>query len=383
MPASLWLLALLFLAVASGFLLGRLDRLRLPRRRRLRPSHLPMRLGEPADQALRTMLDNLDCSPEEIDTPLALGRLYRKRGELDRATLIHQRMLDNKHLPESVREDVELELARDFLAAGLLDRAEQVLQQTVDRGGRHAPAAMRHLMSIFEQERDWHSALAMGERLLRRQGDIAPVLAQYCCELAERLLEHEPKAARRLLRRALALDGQCVRASLLQGQLEIRTGQWENALRALRRIRRQNPAFLDQALDDLERCYQALGREDDMLSFLLEACLTAPSSLLVVKLAQVLRERAGAQEATLFLAQYMKQVPSLQGLHEIVEMNLGQAGGSTREHLDTLHQLTRQLLARRTAFQCSQCGFSAQALHWQCPGCKHWATIAPAPSTVV
>ncbi|AJD48551.1 tetratricopeptide repeat protein [Isoalcanivorax pacificus W11-5] len=384
MQTSLWLLALLFAAIAIGFLLGRLDR--FPRRRKSRalPRSVDFLLGEPSDRTLRAMVENLDTHPDTLDTHLALGRLFRKRGELDRATLIHQGMLDNSRLPEKVREDVELELARDFLSAGLFDRAEQVLQHMVDHDGRHAAVAMRHLMSIFEQERDWHSALAIGERLLRRNRDVAPVLAQYCCELAERLTaQQELNAARRLLRRALAFDGQCVRASLLQGRLEIQAGYWDNALRALRRVRRQNPLFLDQVLDDLERCYRALGREEDMLSFLLDACLETPSNALVVRLAGILRERAGEREASLFLAQYMKKFPSVQGLNEIIEMNRDTTQGNAREYLDTLRTLTQRLLAERPVYHCVQCGFRPHALHWQCPGCKGWATIAPVSGAMV
>ena len=182
MISSPWLLLALFLAIAAGFFLGRME---TRRRRRLRrgPRGLPTFLSRdtttsPRDHALEALLSSTDTDPDTVDTHLAMGRLFRKRGELERATRLHQRMADNPELPETVREDAALELARDYLSAGLLDRAEALLQHMVDHGNRHAPLAMRQLMMLFEQERDWHSALNTGERLLRRDASVAPVLAQ-------------------------------------------------------------------------------------------------------------------------------------------------------------------------------------------------------------
>lgn len=392
MISSPWLLLALFLAIAAGFFLGRME---TRRRRRLRrgPRGLPTFLSRdtttsPRDHALEALLSSTDTDPDTVDTHLAMGRLFRKRGELERATRLHQRMADNPELPETVREDAALELARDYLSAGLLDRAEALLQHMVDHGNRHAPLAMRQLMMLFEQERDWHSALSTGERLLRRDASVAPVLAHYCCELAERLNPREENARRRLLHRALTFDPGCARASMLQGQLERAAGHPERALRAFRRVRRQAPQHLPLVLNDLAASYQDLEREDELFDMLLDLSLAHPSSALLRRLIPLLVARGGEGEAVRFLTSYLQQHPSLEGLGELAALALSGEGSSEalaesgntqaraqEQSLRLLRALTER--SASTGYQCSQCGYRATKMHWHCPSCKHWNTLAP------
>ena len=375
MNTSLWPLLILFAAIAAGFFLGRME---TRRRRRVRhKGGLNYGLSSQPDHALDALLSSRDTDPDTVDTHLAMGRLFRKRGELDRATRIHQRMLDNGALPESVREDVELELARDFLAAGLHDRAEHVLLHMVDVGSHHARLAMRHLMSLYEQERDWHSALAIGERLLPRDSSVAPILAHYCCELADSLRSHdELNPRRRLLRRALTFDPGSARASLLKGRLELAAGNHNSALRAFLRLRNQRE-YLELALDDIQTCCDALDRQDDLFDLLLDASLDQPSGAVLSRLIQQLKARGGQQEASRFLSQYLKRYPSLHGLTEMAALQQGDptAEEGTDQPLDILRTLSARLANDTPRYQCTQCGYKARKLHWQCPGCKSWSTL--------
>lgn len=377
-----WLL-IFFVAIAIGYLLG----LRDGRRRQARRSDvlssqylkgLNFLLNEEPDRAVEIFVNSLDVNENTVDTHMALARLFRKRGEFDRATLIHNALLESGKLPGHVRDDVELELARDYIAGGLLDRAEFVLQQMLDRGSHHNEAAMRALMNIFEQERDWHSALSIGERLLGGDGSIGAILAHYCCELAEQMTsESQHNAARRTLRRALGYDHDCVRASVLLGRLEKAGGHYDSAARAFRRIRRQDRAYFDLVLDDLEAVYEAMDRGEDFTRYLAKVCVEQPGTAVVLKLAERLRVRYGERAASLFIADYMKANPSVKGLDEIVNLNLDAAEGQAREHLGIVKQLTAQLLAERPTYQCAHCGFEAQRIHWQCPSCKHWGSVRP------
>lgn len=383
MTLPVWLWPLFFLAIGIGFFLGRHDGRRRQKRRMENLSRDYMRglnflLNEQPDKAVETFVNSLDVNEHTLETHLALGRLFRKRGELDRATRVHQHLLDTGALPPEARDDVELELANDYMTAGLFDRAEQVLQAMIEHESRHTTVAMHKLLSIFEQEKDWNNAVAVGEKLLKRDRSVAPVLAHYLCELAARMKrDDEMNAARRTLRRALAFDSNCARASLMQGRLEMRAGHWENALRAFKRLRRQDPVFFDEVLDDVERCYDALDRDGELVRFLAQCSVDYPSTPVVLKLADRLRASYGEREASLFITEYMKAHPSVQGLNRIVEMNLSQSDGEAREHLDILNRLTHKLLADTSSYQCKSCGFQAHAMHWQCPGCKQWGTIRP------
>ena len=378
-----WLL--FFVAIVIGYIMGRRD----GRRRRVRREENLSRdyirglnyfLNEQPDKAIEIFVKSLTVSEHTLETHLALARVFRRRGELDRATLIHSNLLEHPQLPVAARDDVQLELAQDFLAAGMLDRAEEILHKLLDRGSRHDLAAMRLLLSVFEQERDWHSAISIAEKLLQKDKRIAPVLAQYHCELAERLLaQEEVNSGRRALRRALQLDSSCVRASLLQGKLEMAEGHWEGAVRALRRIRRQDPVFFDEVLDDLERCYQELGRVEQFTQYLGRLCVEAPSTAIVIKLAERLRAQFGEQAAALFISDHVKAHPTVRGLKQIIDMQARGAQAGTDDSLGVLKQLADQLLQQKTSYQCRDCGFEALRRHWQCPSCKHWGTLKPHP----
>lgn len=382
MEQPVWL-ALFFVAIAIGYVLGRYSRRQRYRDRVNSLSGEYIRglnflLNEQPDKAVDIFVNSLDVNPSTLDTHLGLARLFRKRGELDRATRIHSHLLMQPDLPASVREEIELELARDYIAAGLLDRAEVILQQMIERGCTRETEAMRHLLSIFEQEKDWHNALAVGDRLLPKEPAVAAVLAHYCCELAQRMAGAEQlSAARRTLRRALQYDAACVRASIMLGRLEMRAGEWEDAIRIFRRLRRQDAAFFDEILDDLERCYVELGREDKLDRLLARYAVQAPTTSIILKLAERLEQRYGEKAASVFIADYMKAHPTVRGLSRIIEMNIASAEGSTREHFGILQRLTSQLLAEQPVYQCSHCGFDAHHLHWQCPTCKHWGTLRP------
>ena len=379
-----WLL-IFFVAIAVGYWLG----LRDGRRRQARRTEglsrqylqgLNFLLNEEPDKAVDIFVNSLDVNEYTVETHLSLARLFRKRGELDRATLIHNSLLESGKLPEPVRDDVELELARDYMAGGLFDRAEGILQQMLERGTQHRDAVMRALMQLFEQEKDWHNALGIGDRLLREDADVAPVLAHYCCEMAERMHgEAERNAARRTLRRALAYDPGCVRASLQLGQVEMAAGNHEAAARAWRRVRRQDRVYFGLVLDDLESAYEAMNKGEEFTRYLAKVCVEQPGTAVVLKLAHRLRQRYGEKAASLFIADYMKAHPTVKGLDRIIDLNMHQAEGPAREHLGILKNLTASLLARQATYQCGDCGFEAHRIHWQCPTCKHWGTLRPLP----
>lgn len=376
-------LVLFFVAIAIGYWLGRKDGRRRQRKRVDNLSREYMRglnylLNEEPDKAVDIFVSSLEITPHTLETHLALARLFRKRGELDRATRLHSNLLEYGELPGPVREQVELELARDYIAAGVLDRAEDILQRMLERNTGKADEVRRHLLSIFEQEKDWNSALAVGDQLVKTDPAVAPVLAHYCCQLAERMgNQDELNAARRTLRRALQYDETCVRASILLGRLEMNAGNWETAIRCFRRVQHQDPTFFDEVLDDLERCYQELDRGPQLNEYLARVAVETPSTAVILKLADRLRSRYGDKAASLFIADYMKAHPTVRGLDRIIEMNIEAADGNTREHFGILRRLTRQLIEQQAAWQCTNCGYGGQHLHWQCPTCKQWGTLRP------
>jgi lipopolysaccharide biosynthesis regulator YciM len=205
------------------------------------------------------------------------------------------------------------------------------------------------------------------------------VLAHYCCEEAEaQIARSELNPARRMLRRALGFDKNCVRASVLQGRLEMREEDWNAAIDAFRRIWKQDPDFFDEVLSELRQCYQALEKEEDFIRMLADYSAETPSTARVLLLSEQLRERYGDREAGQFIADYMQANPTVLGLHRLIDMNLqGSAEGEAREHLGLLKALTERLTSGKTIYQCRRCGFQTPLLQWRCPSCRRWGTIKP------
>jgi len=384
MSEPLWLIPLFFFAIATGFFLGRREGKRRQRRRMDSLSQeyvagLNFLLNEEPDKAVQALLNSLEVNDQTLETHLSMARLFRKRGEFDRATLIHSHLLEQGELPRATQEQIQLELAEDYLAGGLFDRAEEVLLEMLDQECEKREQVIRQLTYLYEQERDWTNAISMGEHLVKSQPKIAPVLAHYCCEEAEaQIARSELNPARRMLRRALGFDKNCVRASVLQGRLEMREEDWNAAIDAFRRIWKQDPDFFDEVLSELRQCYQALEKEEDFIRMLADYSAETPSTARVLLLSEQLRERYGDREAGQFIADYMQANPTVLGLHRLIDMNLqGSAEGEAREHLGLLKALTERLTSGKTIYQCRRCGFQTPLLQWRCPSCRRWGTINP------
>jgi lipopolysaccharide assembly protein B len=205
-------------------------------------------------------------------------------------------------------------------------------------------------------------------------------LAHYYCELAaNQQAAGEVAEAGRLLQQALECDRQCVRASIMQGELAHAAGDVKQAVKALRRVRRQDPDFIPETIAPLRKCYQQLG-DDRALRAYLEECLEAsPSAPLVLAVADDLREVEGADAAAEFLCARLAEHPSLRGLARLISLQKDDTRGRVRDNLGLLQVLVDRLIAERPHYRCGHCGFAGWQLHWSCPGCKHWGTIKATP----
>jgi len=384
MSESFWLLPFFFVAIAAGFFLGRRESKRRQRRRMASLSKdyvagINFFLNEEPDKGIEALLKSLDVSEEGLDTHLALGKLFRKRGEFDRAAQLHTHLLEHGDYGRPVQEEIQLELAQDYLASGIFDLAEQVLLEMLDQDCQAKDEVCQQLMGLYEQERDWVNAISMGERLIKNRPALGSVLAQYCCEQAENLRrDGDINPARRMLRRALSFDEQCVRASFAEGELEMGEQNWDAAIQALQRIWVQDSDFFDEALDKLRTSYQQQEKDEEFIQMLADYSVEKPSTSRILLLAETLKERYGDKEASDFIAEYMKANPSVRGLNRIIDMSLaGSAEGETREHLGVLKQLSEQLLNDKSLYKCRRCGFETPLMQWRCPSCKRWGSIKP------
>lgn len=378
--------ALLLLALAIGFFLGR--RQALARHAVRQPSFDPvyvkglnLLLEDDNDQALDLFVEEFEVTPETLDTHLALGNQLRRKGEFSKATKVHQNLLARLNLTQVQRHEAQLELARDFMGAGLLDRAEGLLQDLAQTTNEYRVSALKHLIEIYQDEREWHRAITTTEQLAgRRFGRLSNQpdsrRAHFCCELAQESLERQDlDTARDYLNRALKFDRGSVRASLLLGELEYRAGHWREAIKALHQVAHQDPDYLPETLNMLCRCYRELKAPKELREQLHEWQRAHPSSQLVIKLAEQIRWAQDDFAAADYIAGELAKRPTMKLLNCLIDLQLLHLSGRSRENLKTLKELVDQVLALKPSYQCHNCGFTGGKLHWLCPRCRQWGSI--------
>jgi lipopolysaccharide biosynthesis regulator YciM len=335
-------------------------------------------LNEQPDKAIDVFVRMLEVGADTFETHLALGNLFRKRGEVDRAIRIHRNLVAMDSLDGKRRSDALLELGRDYQHAGLLDRAEEQYMELL-RGGVHDAHVLPLLLDIYQQEKDWERAINTAGRMEQVNGRPAvTVLAQFYCELAEDARTHgETEKARALLGRALDMHGDCARASLMLGDIERETGHYEAALTAYSRIDGQDMDLLPEALAAMYACCRELDDTDRMTGYLRECIPRYNGIAPVVLLADILNDQHRQDEACEFIARALVNYPSVRGLAKYVDLRLAGCHAGEHESLVMLKNLTDRLQKGRPAYLCRECGFAGKTLHWQCPGCKRWDTVRP------
>lgn len=378
----LWLL--LPVAAASGWWAGRRSGLRQQKRDRRGLSGdeyvrgLNYLLNEQQDEALEVFIRLIEVDSETIETHLALGNLFRRRGEVDRAIRIHQNLIARPNLDQESRSFALLELARDYMRAGVLDRAEGLFQELV-RSRTHDVEASRQLLIIYEREQEWQQAIETARRLQRSNGlNMGPMIAHYHCELAEyQRRQGNRKAARQLASRALAADPDSVRASILEGDLAVEAGQDRQAVRAFRRVEAQDAAFLPEVID---RLLDAMSRAEhpSVRSAYIDRLRGRYNSFSVIRAAtRVIRETEGEAAARTFFHEQVAKRPSLRGLREWVASEMPHASEHSRPGAEIVLGMLDQLLQSKPIYQCHQCGHQGKVLHWQCPSCRNWNSVKP------
>ena len=335
-------------------------------------------LNEQPDKAIEVFIKVLEVDQDTVETHLALGNLYRRRGEVDRAIRIHQNLVARESLDSEQRNEALLELGQDYLSAGLLDRAEDLFQELSQSPG-YRVQALRQLIDIYEQERDWEKAIQCSRDLEQVTGNqLGAVIAHYHCEQAmvQRQDDDEPGALKTI---GQALDSHrgCVRASILQGDIYMQRDEYERALRAYQRVEDQDPDYLPETIERVRQCYRSLDRSHEMETYMARLLQRYGWVSVALQLSEIHRDNAGPMEAAQFIAERLRQRSSMRGLDRLMELELERSANDAPEYVGLLKGMTEELLAERPVYKCHHCGFPARSLHWQCPSCKHWNSIKP------
>ena len=334
-------------------------------------------LNEQPDKAIELFLHIAELDKETFETQVALGHLFRRRGEVDRAIRLHQGLVQRNDLSDQQRVQALLALGEDYMKSGLLDRAETVFTDLA-RIDERAPQALKHLLGIYQAERDWERAIDNALRYEEVTGEpMGKLVAQFECELAERHRANgDLDAARAAIARAYQADAGCVRAGILEGRIEAGDGNPDAAIRAYERAARHDPDYLPEFLPSLLACYGEVGDTAGARAFLAEMSEHYRGIAPVLALTGLIEAQEGAQAARDYLGRQLKDRPSVRGEAALIDLTLAVGADSTATLHDLKH-ITDQLLVRNPSYRCTRCGFGARTHHWQCPSCKEWGTVKP------
>nr|WP_320136916.1 lipopolysaccharide assembly protein LapB [uncultured Amphritea sp.] len=374
----------LFAAVAIGWLLGRRQNNKQPSQNTLQQEYfrgLDFLLSEKTDEAIDSFIRALEINSDTIPAHIALAKLFRKKGDVERAIQIHQSLLARSNLSHDDFMRIQMALARDYYAVGLLDRAENLLieirSQRPDADVRQNAAAL--LIKLYAKEKEWQQALDVAQQLstLELQG-LDVELSHYCCELAECYMASQRyRHAMSKLNEAFSFDKNSVRASLLLADIAIKQAEWKKAIAALKQIAQQDSAFLSETIDRLKHCYLELNQLSEFERLMKQWLNKYPSTSIMLALADIIVERQGAYPAGAFITDQLKKRPSLKGFNQLIDLYITHAAKGTNESLMVLRGLTGQLELSKPVYHCQRCGFSGKSLHWQCPSCQNWGTTKP------
>ncbi|MBS0227755.1 MAG: lipopolysaccharide assembly protein LapB [Proteobacteria bacterium] len=334
-------------------------------------------LDEQPDKAIELFLHVAELDRDTFETQIALGHLFRRRGEVDRAIKLHVALAQRQDLSDAQRVQALSALGEDYMRAGLLDRAETVFNDLTQLD-KQAPQAFRHLIGIYQSERDWEHAIENASRFEAASGQpMGKLIGQFECELAERHRANgDLDAARQAILRAYAADPTAVRAGLIEGKLEADAGNALSAIRAFERAAQHDPDFLPVILPGLLENYAKVGERSGARAFLSGMCEHYRGIAPVLALTRMIEADEGSAAARRFLADQLKDRPSVRGEAALIDLSLA-SGADAAATLSDLKHVTEQLLARNPSYRCNRCGFGARSHHWQCPSCKEWGTVKP------
>ncbi|CAG4907505.1 lipopolysaccharide assembly protein LapB [Paraburkholderia saeva] len=381
MDLDFWWLLVIPVAFALGWMAARYDlKTLLSESANLPRSYfrgLNFLLNEQPDQAIDAFIEVVKLDPETIELHFALGNLFRRRGETDRAIRVHQNLLSRADLPVTERDHALFELGQDFLKAGLLDRAEETFRSL--KSGDYAMGAQRALLTIYEIEKDWIKSIDTARQLeTMGSGSLEKEVAQFHCELAQEALQQKnAEEARRQLGLALKANPQSVRATILFGDVDAAGGAQEAAIAQWLRVEEQNPAYLPLVAEKLLKAYQALGRGDEGADLMTTWIDRYPSNDLLDVAYQHVAALRGPDAAHALARAQMQKSPNLSGMTRLLEAQESTAEEPRRSELELMRTLIRQRTKNLPRYTCQNCGFRARLFYWQCPGCSGWETYAP------
>ena len=334
-------------------------------------------LNENTDEAISAVIRILEEDSEPLSTRIALGNLFRRRGEVDKAIEVHKKLINESSLSDADRQIASYELGLDYTRAGLLDRAEEIFE-SLSRTSTHVSIARQQLLYIYQQQKDWHKAIECVSRLrLAAKPKHGETVAHFLCELAEEAMrDHRLKDARDYLGKALADEPNSIRANITKGKLELGNGEYHQALQTFKVIEQQNAVYLPVVLPLMITCWERQGAVRELINNLDQLYRNFGIISAAIECAERLKNLYGCNHAIEYLIPILETNPDPMAISRSLVI-LTEDASLDSMNLRILCNLLRMVMEVKQQFLCAQCGFATSALHWRCPSCQNWGSITP------
>ncbi len=335
-------------------------------------------LNEQPDKALEVFLQLADVTPDTVDTHLALGNLFRRRGEMDNAIRCHQNIIENEELSDKTRQAATLELGEDYLRAGLLDRAEELFTSLADQKILTG-VALQRLLEIFQQEKEWlHAAQAARQHEKISGESNHRLIAHFYCQLAEeqRALAATDQALE-LLDKAAAADPDCARISIIRAEMSADQKQYAQVIAYYRQALDIDANCFPLVIDALIEAYRNIDAAEDALQLIQDWLQQHSNTSAVIHLLSLCEQLDRMELLAEVLDKQMDEHPTAGKMYALLRLRESSADTADADIIGMLKPLLEKLLQRRDGYQCRICGLAGQTHHWHCPSCRHWDSTEP------
>ncbi|MCC8378605.1 lipopolysaccharide assembly protein LapB [Xenorhabdus sp. PB30.3] len=336
-------------------------------------------LSNQQDKAVDLFLDMLKEDSSAFEAHLTLGNLFRSRGEVERAIRIHQSLMESASLTFEQRLLATQQLGRDYMAAGLYDRAENMFVQLIDEKD-FRESALNSLLTIYQSTSDWSKAIEVAEKLVRLgKQQFREEIAHFYCELAlQGMREDGFSDAIGYLNKAAQANKNCARVSIMFGRIYIAQKEYTKATEVLKRVLEQDKQLVSEVLSMLQECYRDLVQPEGWEAFILRCVEENCGAIAEIHLADIIEQKEGRDTAQVYINRQLERHPTMRLFYRLMDYHLADAEeGRAKESLLLLRNMVGEQIRTKPDYRCHKCGFTSRSLYWHCPSCRSWDTIKP------
>lgn len=336
-------------------------------------------LSNQQDKAVDLFLDMLKEDSSAFEAHLTLGNLFRSRGEVERAIRIHQSLVESASVSFEQRLLATQQLGRDYMTAGVYDRAENMFQQLTDEVDFKL-SALQSLLAIFQLTSEWTKAIDTAGKLVKLgHGELRENIAHFYCELAiQHLGSDDLDGALNLLNKAEQADKNCARVSIMKGRIFIEQEHYDKAINVLKQVYDQDRELVPETLPLLHDSYQHVDDIDAWEEYLRKCVSGNTGAIAELYLADIIVEKQSHEAAANYINDQIQRHPTMRLFYRLMDYHLQEAEeGRAKESLILLRKMVGEQIRTKPDYRCHKCGFTSRSLYWHCPSCRSWDTIKP------